>query len=220
MKFKAIIFDLDDTLINRNHAVTEIFKLFYNKYYLKNDIHDIDLMMNDFIKLDKKYYGKDEKDKIFKNIILKYPLNQSINIDNINSFWNNNFPNCFKPDIKTIQLLNTLSKSHKIALVTNGTSLRQSQKLINSNLKKHFEVIIISEEVDVSKPNAEIFKKALNKLELSSEKCLYVGDHLINDIQGSQNAGLKSCWYNPNNIINKTKIKPDFVITNLEELLL
>ncbi|PTI30575.1 HAD family hydrolase [Mammaliicoccus vitulinus] len=220
MKFKAIIFDLDDTLINRNHAVTEIFKLFYNKYYLKNDIHDIDLMMNDFIKLDKKYYGKDEKDKIFKNIILKYPLNQSINIDNINSFWNNNFPNCFKPDIKTIQLLNTLSKSHKIALVTNGTSLRQSQKLINSNLKKHFEVIIISEEVGVSKPNAEIFKKALNKLELSSEKCLYVGDHLINDIQGSQNAGLKSCWYNPNNIINKTKIKPDFVITNLEELLL
>ncbi|PTK07662.1 hypothetical protein BU001_11695, partial [Mammaliicoccus sciuri] len=88
MEFEAIIFDLDDTLIDRNHAVTELFKLFYSKYYLNNNLYDVDTMMKDFINLDKEYYGKDEKDKIFKNFILKYPLNQAINLENISHFWN------------------------------------------------------------------------------------------------------------------------------------
>ncbi|MFU1769125.1 HAD family hydrolase [Mammaliicoccus sciuri] len=218
MEFEAIIFDLDDTLIDRNHAVTELFKLFHNKYYLNNNLYDEDTMMKDFINLDKKYYGKDEKDKIFKNFILKYPLNQAINLENISHFWNNNFPQCFKPDKKVKQLLDILSRSYKIALITNGTSMRQRQKLVNSNLEKYFEVVIISDEVSVSKPNVEIFQKALNKLKLPPEKCLYVGDHLINDIQGSQQAGLKSCWYNPNDIKNKTDVIPDLVINNLQEL--
>ena len=39
---------------------------------------------------------------------------------------------------------------------------------------------------------------------------LMVGDSLTSDIQGGINAGIDTCWYNPNEYINNTNIKPTY----------
>ena len=83
----------------------------------------------------------------------------------------------------------------------------------------YFKDIIISEEVAISKPNAEIFHHALDKIGYHDKnKVLMVGDSLTSDIQGGINAGIDTCWYNPNEYINNTNIKPTYEIKSLFQL--
>ena len=50
------------------------------------------------------------------------------------------------------------------------------------------------------------------------KKVLMVGDSLTSDIQGGINAGIDTCWYNPNEYINNTNIKPTYEIKSLFQL--
>ena len=45
-----------------------------------------------------------------------------------------------------------------------------------------------------------------------------MGDGLSSDIQGGANAGLDTCWYNPNHAENPGKVVPTYEIADLKEL--
>jgi FMN phosphatase YigB (HAD superfamily) len=47
---------------------------------------------------------------------------------------------------------------------------------------------------------------------------LVVGDSLSSDIQGGINAGLDTCWLNPNHAENPGQVRPTYEITRLDEL--
>ena len=46
-----------------------------------------------------------------------------------------------------------------------------------------------------------------------------VGDSLTSDIAGGINAGIDTCWYNPNKSANKSAVKPTYEIHTLLSLL-
>ena len=81
------------------------------------------------------------------------------------------------------------------------------------------EDVFISEKMGCEKPNARIFDAALRALGVENrEHVLMVGDSLPSDIQGGSNAGLDTCWYNPNHAENPGKVSPTYEIASLEEL--
>ncbi len=101
-------------------------------------------------------------------------------------------------------------------------------KDINSVVWKEFENGLIIQ----SNLNIERFKRLIKSLNfnfdeekfakayikhLSYASFLY-NDSLTSDIQGGLNSGIDTCWFNPNNIINNTSIKPTYKITNLMDL--
>ena len=53
---------------------------------------------------------------------------------------------------------------------------------------------------------------------VQKERVLIVGDSLSSDIKGGLLYGIKTCWYNPENILPQIDIKPDFTISNLWEI--
>jgi len=59
-------------------------------------------------------------------------------------------------------------------------------------ITKYFEFILTSAEVQIEKPNPEIFQIALAKTEFTADEVLFVGDSLVSDYQGSQGLGMKS----------------------------
>ena len=88
-----------------------------------------------------------------------------------------------------------------------------------SGLKEFVEEVFVSEKLDSEKPNRKIFDTALRSLGVENrERVLMVGDSLTSDIQGGINAGLDTCWYNPNHAENPGKVCPTYEISNLEEL--
>jgi FMN phosphatase YigB (HAD superfamily) len=46
-----------------------------------------------------------------------------------------------------------------------------------------------------------------------------VGDSLTSDIRGGKNAGILTCWYNPDHLPNKIEVTPDCTIDNLQDIL-
>lgn len=117
---------------------------------------------------------------------------------------------------ESIELIEDLNKNYILSIVTNGLTDVQNKRIKKSVIGKYFKSIIVSEEVEVSKPNPEIFEFALNNTDKS--QVLVVGDSLTSDIQGGINLGVDTCWYNPNKIVNRTEIKPTYEISNLFQL--
>ena len=65
----------------------------------------------------------------------------------------------------------------------------------------------------------EFFDVVFSSMRITDpQKVLIVGDSLISDIQGGNNAGISTCWYNPDGKINDTGAKADYEIRSLDEL--
>ena len=112
-----------------------------------------------------------------------------------------------------------MHKDFRLSIITNGLKDVQDNRIRKSIIAKYFDDIVVSEEVMVSKLDPKIFEHALiNINHTDKSKVLMVGDSLTSDIQGGINFGIDTCWFNPNNIANKTRIKPTYEISNLMDL--
>ncbi|MFB4168805.1 HAD family hydrolase [Virgibacillus sp. JSM 102003] len=216
---KAAIFDLDKTLLNRGEAIEQMFFKILDKCYedVKHSIKNE--MLKKFKGYDNKSYGHNDKTKVFASFFDEFPPKYRLPHNDIQDFWNNNFPNCFTINPNTIHIVNILKMQVKVAIITNGSTQRQKAKINNTNLNSCFEIIIVSEEVGYSKPDKRIFELALNKLNIKPEDALFVGDDLEKDIGGCQNANIKGIWFNPHKYKNDTDIKPYAEVNTFDELL-
>ncbi|MCY4062164.1 MAG: HAD-IA family hydrolase [Chloroflexi bacterium] len=94
-------------------------------------------------------------------------------------------------------VLQRLSKTYRLGMVTNGYSDSQRGRLEAAGLQEVFNPLLISEEVGVAKPDIRIFELALSKLELDPDEVLYVGDSISHDREGCLRAGIDFCHYCP-----------------------
>ncbi|QYK67323.1 YjjG family noncanonical pyrimidine nucleotidase [Paenibacillus sp. S02] len=117
-----------------------------------------------------------------------------------------------------VELCDMLSDC-RLAVITNGIKEVQTSRIQLSPLRDVFEQVIISEEVGCQKPQAGIFDYAFTKLAISDKsKVLMVGDSLTSDIQGGNQYGIDTCWFNPAGKTNVSGIQPTYEIKSLMEL--
>jgi putative hydrolase of the HAD superfamily len=83
-----------------------------------------------------------------------------------------------------------------LGVVTNGYVYQQNQKLRQSGVDGCFRVVVTSEEAGVGKPAPFIFCLVCQKLEVNPEDAVFVGDLLETDALGAQAAGLNGIWLN------------------------
>ena len=94
------------------------------------------------------------------------------------------------------QVLHQLKRSHRLALITNGASDIQREKIVGAGLAPFFDAIVISGSLGFGKPNPEIFATALRHLNVAPDETVMVGDSLSRDIEGARTAGIKTIWIN------------------------
>lgn len=103
--------------------------------------------------------------------------------------------------------------------VTNGTRIAQERKLEKSGLKVLLDGVFISEDVGVEKPMAGFFQAVFEQIgKFEKDKILIVGDSLTSDMQGGVNAGIKTCWYNPDGRENTSGLCLDYEIRRIDEI--
>lgn len=95
------------------------------------------------------------------------------------------------------EVIHRLRESHQIGIVTNGFSMVQAVKYELSGLKNWCDCFVVSETVGLSKPDPRIFEMALMQLGALADHTLMVGDSLNSDYRGAMNANLDFCWVNP-----------------------
>jgi putative hydrolase of the HAD superfamily len=92
-------------------------------------------------------------------------------------------------------VLRELATSHELALVTNGASCLQREKLLGSGLGEFFEVVVVSGDHGTAKPDPAIFARAVAQLR-DGEDAVMIGDSFERDIEGALAAGLGAVWLN------------------------
>lgn len=217
--YQAIIFDLDDTLLDRDKAVEKLFSIILEQCYGNVEPSSRGEMLEKFKVYDNRGYGKNDKAEVLESFFEKFPPKHRLPNNSIQDFWNNNFPHCFSMDEDMINIINSIKTKVKVAIITNGSTQRQKAKIINAGLNSCFEVIIISEEVGLRKPDKRIFELALKRLNVQPESAFFVGDNIELDIGGCQNANIKGIWFNPHKAKNESGIKPFAEIDSIGRLL-
>jgi HAD superfamily hydrolase (TIGR01549 family) len=92
------------------------------------------------------------------------------------------------------ELLDALQHQTRMGIITNNSVAEQIEKLRALDIAHFFEVIVISEEVGVTKPDPRIFDIALKRLGAAPHDAVMIGDSFINDVQGAARAGIAPIW--------------------------
>lgn len=116
-------------------------------------------------------------------------------------------------------LLELLKPRYPLALITNGASDTQRSSLRILGIEDRFDAVVISGEVGVAKPDASVFRLAVDRLGLDPEDTWHVGDSLRSDVAGARAAGLTAVWLNRPAIPRQAgDPQPDHEIRSLGEL--
>ncbi|XP_072293663.1 N-acylneuraminate-9-phosphatase [Eucyclogobius newberryi] len=228
---KAIIFDLDNTLIDTSGAgvvamqkVSELLKSSLNL-----DDASIKTICNQF------------KQKLYAEV---YDAATGKPIDEIRTLhWEESLretlgdrpvetlgSDCYKlwkssrlrlltmsPEVRA--LLKDLRTKYKLLLLTNGEAQTQREKVEVSDCGAYFDEVVVGGEQDEQKPCASVFRLCFEMLGVEAQDCVMVGDSLDTDVQGGLKAGVRATvWVKCSGATECDAIKPHYTVSNVLEL--
>ena len=112
-----------------------------------------------------------------------------------------------------------LHQKYRLFLASNGTASVQHSRLTSAGLYPYFEKVFVSQDIGHNKPSKEYFDACFSQIPgFDPEKALMVGDSLTSDILGGIQAGMKTCWVNPNHQSPREDIPADYEIESITQL--
>ncbi len=117
------------------------------------------------------------------------------------------------------ELLKELFGRYQLYLVSNGTAKVQEGRLRSAGISPYFQEIFISQEVGYNKPDVRFFDHCFGRIPgFAPREAIIIGDSLTSDMQGGRNAGIATCWFNPEKHPCTMEWQPDYEIHELGEL--
>lgn len=117
------------------------------------------------------------------------------------------------------EAVDRLSKKYRLFLASNGTAVVQKGRMTSANLYRFFEKVFVSQEIGHNKPSKAYFDACFAQIpDFDPAKAMMVGDSLTSDISGGINAGIRTCWVNPQHLPCPEHIRPDHQIEALSQL--
>ncbi|WP_176444743.1 HAD family hydrolase [Paenibacillus herberti] len=213
---RAILFDLDDTLLDRAEGFREFAERLADRYADVSP-EERPQWIKRLIELDERGYKS--KPQLFRELLEQLPCRSNAGWEELYAFYDQEYVSSSRLMPGARELLAALRPFYRLGIVTNGRDCIQRGKIERTGIGGWFETITISESAGCKKPHPGIFARALSQLGSSPEQTLFVGDHPVNDIQGAYFSGMKSVWLKHSQPWpNETAMLPDAVITELSQL--
>ncbi len=240
--YRAVFIDWDDTIGDWIHVARKSQNELYDKYRLKEwfetpdewfekyNTHNTELWVR---------YGKNEisKDYLYLDHFL-FPLCRQIGITTDMA------PKRLREMAKKmaddyVYLTNTycrlmtdaeevvryLAGKYPLTVVSNGFVECQHYKMEHTGLLPYFKHIVLSEEVNIQKPNPQIFDKAIemNRTEipdLQKSEVIMIGDSYTSDIAGAKAAGIDSIWVLTGEAPEEQKHDATYIVSRLRDVMI
>lgn len=189
---KAVIFDLDQTLLDRSTSLKNFIHWQTNFLQLVPEDQKSDFI-NRFIELDAN--GSVWKDRVYAQLIQEfeikeYSVNELLQIY-IQDF--NKFSTSFLDVEETIKKLNR--NGIKLGLISNGKTPFQEHNFRALGIHCYFQSVLVSEAVGLRKPDPAIFQLACEQLAVKVDEAIFIGDNYEVDIEGGRDAGLHAIYF-------------------------
>ena len=220
----TILWDVDGTLLDFIAAEKAAIKTLFGEFNLGQCS---DEMIKRYSEINKTYWQRLERGEITKQEVLvgrfkEFFKSEGIDIsvvEEFNSLYQLRLGDTIVYHDDSLEIIKSLQGRVRQYVVSNGTVEAQSKKLRLSGLGELVDGIFLSEHIGVEKPNIEFFDKVLEEIKPADRSSiLIVGDSLTSDIQGGNNAGIVTCWYNPLGDKAPDKYIIDYEISDLHQI--
>ncbi len=212
---EAVVFDLDGTLLDRRRSFERFVRGQWERYFQVLQPVDQRQYVQTLIELDRDGYSP--RKELFGGMLARFDLPSDLS-DTLLRDYRAGFPGAcslFPDAARTLSSLR--AGGFKLGLITNGSVRMQSGKLKCLSLEPAFDTVLISDAEGVSKPDPEIFRRALERLGTMADRAVFVGDHPDVDVSGARGAGMKSVW-RLDRAVSRT-VEADAIIEELSDLL-
>lgn len=204
---RGIVFDLDDTLYNRQEALTRLLESWWGP-----------LPPEDWQEIRRRdARGHSPRVEFCTFLKERYPVEEPDGAS-LWSRYRREFP-------AQIQMTDTLPVLRRLAgtpwaqaILTNGESGFQRAKYHAAGLAEFIspEWLFVSGEIGRDKPDPITFHTTSTALKLAPHELLFVGDHPEKDIAGARAVGFATCWLQRD---DTEQADADATIRSLAELL-
>ncbi len=187
---KAVIFDLDGTLLNNRASFAKAYQVMCKRYPELFDPQDAESEQL-LIRL----YNTSLSQEAYRALCDRLAPHRLPPMELLRKEWGMTYAEnaivlpCAEG---TLQYLR--EKSYRIGLLTNGDSARQWAKIHSCGLRPYFDHIIVSGDYPFEKPDPAIYRLSLEGLGVTADEALFVGDTVSTDIDGANRAGIDSLW--------------------------
>lgn len=219
MRFRQIIFDVDDTLID--FAATEHYALrsLFNAHHWKLTTA-VQQRYNSYNQglwrqLEQGKITYDQlSEMVFRNFLKD---NLQINVDGLvimqeyRSYFSE-YHQLLPGVIDTLRFAQ--KKGYQLAVMSNGESFMQEHRLALAGIKNYFSLIVTSQAAGFAKPDKRIFDYFFNLSSIGPAETIFFGDGLQSDILGAENYGFNSIWYNHRHRKNNMDLHPLYEVKN------
>ena len=222
-KPRAALFDLDDTLLDRNSAFEATFREFYDTQKAINLTTDWDEAIDFFWSLSP--HGTIDAQDAAIRIMERWP---EVELDPVEfeAWFFNTLASKAKLIDGAVELLHSLNETRfPWGVVTNGKKF-QVTKLEHAGLVDIVPFAIVSRLFGADKPDPRIYHEAIRRLKLSFEgiddiqpsEILFVGDNPYTDITGAVGVGMRTAWVRITDEFPDDAPSPDIEIRSVVEL--
>ena len=224
MKYKFLLFDLDHTLLNfdaaEDIALTHLLK--------EEGVEEIQVYKDYYVPMNKALWKDLEPKKISKQELVNTRFSRlfaHFGVEKDGAYLAERYQFFLSkqgqifPGVEDL-LKNLIHQGYELYAATNGITTIQAGRLEQSGIATFFKEIFISEQLHTQKPDAAFYEKIGARISNFDKKyALMIGDSLSADIQGGNNAGIDTIWYNPHHLKNKSLAQPTYEIDSYQALL-
>jgi putative hydrolase of the HAD superfamily len=189
---KAVLFDLDGTLFDRDSSFLELVRVQYQTFRAALEGVPCEVFVRRVIELDQ--HGYVDKVVVYRSVATEFGLPQTLAERLTTHFQDTyaSFSRCF-PEVPSA-LADLRAHGMKLGIITNGSTKMQEDKIRQLGITNLVDDVVISEQEGLRKPDRRIFDRALQRLCVEAIDGWYVGDHPVVDIRGAFDAGLTAVW--------------------------
>ncbi len=218
---KAVLIDIDNTLLDFNESAKMAAKLAFEKYELpyNESVHPA------FLKINNQFWDKIQTGEITREYLHAERWNTILNVlgiefdgRKIEKDFLDNLNFCATPIEGALDILEYLSKKYLVCTASNAPHEQQLKRMKCSGIDKFVQKTFISEALGATKPDIAFFEACLKGIApITKDQTIMIGDSISADIEGAKRCGLKTVWFN----FNKTDYNQgvaDYVIHNLSEI--
>lgn len=180
---QAILFDLDNTLMDRDNTFRSFCTQFVQDFLGHLEPAEAQDVIEDMIYRDADGYR--DKDGFFIELSEILPWETPVTAEHIRAYYDASYINHGATMKDAVDILKYCKeRGYILGLVTNGKVEIQNTKMDTLGLREYFKAIVISGEVGIAKPDPKIYQLALDRLGVTADQTLFIGDHPVNDIWG------------------------------------
>ena len=224
MRYDVILWDADDTLLDFQRSEASALERAFAEY----DLPLTEEIRRGYLEINHGLWKALERGEVTKQQVLDERFQRTFSRFGLTAPRDGSFERTYQrmlgegafllPDAESV--LRALSGRCRQAIVTNGVTATQRNRLRLCGLDRIMDDVFISEQLGAAKPQRAFFDAVFDRLgQPPRERVLIVGDSLTSDMRGGEVAGIDHCWFNPHGVENASGVEVTWEIRRLPELL-